>query len=239
QPSLQNEELDNLVEAFAVKTLTDPKTLTALITESLRRSNETIIPLPEANEDSQLESLKRREKRLLDAYENGAISLDELRARREEIRKDVAAVQSRQSVRRQKPSFAIEEFVRLVIRGALRLKRMKDRKEKKAIVLGLFSEIYVKDHSIVAFKFREDVPLSGWVSEAAAKAPIQLEPPFSLHREQEPVPEGLHRCSRCRKILPVTMYFPNKWQCKPCIKVKAHEAHLRRKALQRNIADAE
>ena len=75
QPSLQNEELDNLIEGFAVKTLTDPKTLTALITESLRRSNETIIPLPEANEDSRLESLKRREKRLLGRLRGGCNQL--------------------------------------------------------------------------------------------------------------------------------------------------------------------
>lgn len=229
QPNVRQPELDELIEAFTVQTLTNVRTLTDLVVGSLQRSNELISPFPAPQTNDQLKSFKEREKRLYDAWEAGEMPISELRARKENLRREVAKLEAREEAERRKPRFELLEFVRLVVRGAMRLKRLNDRQEKKAIILSLFSEIFIKDQTITAFRFRPDVPLIDGVSETAVKEAIQLEKPFRLAPEPVPIPPGHKRCSCCENVHPLSMYFPNKGQCKPCIKVKMREAHIRRK----------
>lgn len=229
QQNIRQSELDELIETFTIKTLSDPDTLTSIVIDSLQRSNEIISPFPSANLDVQLAGLKKRERRLLDAYEEGEISLAELRSRRAVLKFEAASIKQREQANDRKPTLDLEAFVRLIVRGAVRLKRMSNPGEKKAIILSLFEEIYFKDQSITAFKLRHDVPLPG-LSDAAAKAPIQLEQPFALQvARAEILPAGHKRCSCCKVIHPEDAFFKGRGQCKGCMKKLAAEAHQRRK----------
>jgi hypothetical protein len=69
--------------------------LTQIIDQSLQRTREVIHPFPQANADSQVTTLKQKDKRLLDAYEVGAMTLNELRVRRETIKTQIASLQRR------------------------------------------------------------------------------------------------------------------------------------------------
>ena len=161
QPNLRQPEVDGLIEAFAIQMLTKADTLTQIIDQSLQHTREVVYPFPQQTSDSQLAALKQKDKRLLDAYEGGAMTLDELRSRRNAIKAQIASLQRRVADQKDQGDISTEELVRKVVRGAFRFKRMTDRKEKKAIILALFSEIYVKDRSIIAFKLRDDLHASG------------------------------------------------------------------------------
>lgn len=228
-PNIRQPDLDALIEAFAVEILCKPSNLTAVIVGSLERSNEVISPFPAATAGAQIDAIKTKEKRWLAAYEAGAFSAEELRTRREQLRREVAAVKAKQPAERRGNSLELEQFVGLVVRGAMRLKRLTDRSEKKAIIQSLFSEVYVKSDCITAFKFRADLPTLDGVSDVASRAPIQVEPPFRLLPPPVPVQAGHKRCSDCGDVHPLALFYPNKGQCKPCIKVKMSAAHRRRK----------
>jgi hypothetical protein len=159
------------------------------------------------------------------------LTLEELRSRREAIKVQIAAIQRKPDDRKHEHDIPVEEFVRKVVRGAFRFKRMTDRKEKKAIILSLFSEIYVKDRSVIAFKFREDFGVVDQVKLGAgfSTPPIHLPEPFTLELA-DPLPQGMRRCSGCRKISPATDFYPRKGQCRDCIAVKAHAAYFRRRS---------
>lgn len=234
QPHVRVDEIDELIEAFASHTLTDPKTLTALVEGSLQRASEIISPFPQANEDDQIKAVQKRERRLLDAYEGGVLTLEELRTRREELRKEAATLRKKQAEMVEKPTFQLADFVRLVVRGALRLKRIgnqpANRREKKLLIMELFSEIHIRDSAIVSFKFRAGLPLGDSISDLAKKAPIHLDTPFTVRQKPAPAPAGHKRCSCCQTVLPVELFFPKRGECKECVKGKAHAAHLRRKA---------
>jgi hypothetical protein len=131
-------------------------------------------------------------------------------------------------------SFVNQELSRKVVRGAFRLKRLGgDPQAQKRIILAAFSEIFVKDLSIVAFKFREDFGLSARneFGDGFAAPPIHLETPFTMP-SIDPLPDGMRRCSCCRGVFPATEFYPRKGQCRGCIAVKAHQAYTRRKEAQ-------
>jgi len=232
QPRLPQPEVDALIEAFTVRTLTDADALTRIIDESIRRTSEVVHPFPAATTDTQLTALKQKDKRLLEAYEGGAVTLDELRTRREGIKTQIASLQRRTEDQEQQRDMSTEEFARKVVRGAFRFKRITDRKEKKAVILSLFSDLYLKDRSIIAFKFRDDLGMKSGVKlgPGFGTPAIHLDEPFTLAPVDPPPPEGMRRCSCCRKVLAATEFYPRKGQCRRCIATKAHAAHLHRRA---------
>ncbi len=232
QLNLRQPELDALILAFAVKTLTNADTLTAIINDSVRRAHETISPFP-VDATAEIGALRRADKRLLEAFEaGGAITVDELRDRRSAIRTQIEAISRRNTDRDARDELGIEELAKKVVRGAFRLKRLNnDPHAQKAIILAAFSEIFVKDSSIIAFKLREDFGVGNQVKLAAgfSTPPIHLPEPFTLEPD-DPLPDGMRRCSCCRKIFPAADFYTRKGQCRRCIAAKAHEAYLRRRS---------
>jgi site-specific DNA recombinase len=230
QPNLRSRDTDFLIEKFTTRILRNAETLTQILDQSLQRTRQVVHPFPQTTIESQLTVLHQKSKRILDAYEGGALTLEELRTRREALKTQIASLQRRPDNQEPQRDIPVEEFARKVVRGAFRFKRMTDRKEKKAIILSLFSEIYVKDRSIIAFKFREDFGTDNQVKLGAgfSMPPIHLPEPFTLE-PADPLPKGMRRCSCCRKISPAADFYPRKGQCRACIAVKAHEAYLRRR----------
>ena len=229
QPNVSQPEVDQLVEQFAVRTLRDGKTLEAIITHSLRRDSQVIHAFPSDAGNAQAAALRRKEKRLLDAYQDGIIELEELRTRREAIRHQITELERQNAKADATEDAGMEDFVRKVVRGALRLSRITDPKEKKTLIQGLFSQVFLRGDSIVSFKFQPDLHIPGSDGQAA-NLPIQLETPFRLREPEPSVPARHQRCSCCHEAKKDTEFYPRKCECKACISQKAKLAHQRRKA---------
>lgn len=229
QPNLRADDADSLIEEFTLRTLANPDTLTSLVLGSFRRSTAVISPFPVQTSDSRIAALKKRDARLLDAYESGTIEHDEFRSRRIQIRKEIA--EAAEKVERPAPanSLSVEEFCRRLVRAAIRLKRIKDRSEKKAIIRELFRAIHLKDRSIVAFRFEADVPIEPNQSAPSASALIHLDVPFRLPSNEDDVPPEHLRCGACRKVLPKEDFYPTRKHCKPCVNRNNRERYKRKK----------
>jgi DNA invertase Pin-like site-specific DNA recombinase len=230
QPHVRQSEMDALIEAFAVETLTDEKTLGGIIEASLDRMSAVVRPFPvAASAEANLQALKKREKRLVDAYEAGEIELPDLRQRREDIRKLTAAAERTGSERERKQDFDLEQFVGLVVRGALRLRRITDLKEKKELIHALFSKIVVKDDAITEFELRADLKTALRTGLVTADGLIHLAGPFRLKPEVSDLPPGTKRCLHCKEMFPVEQYRGASNRCRPCVAKQSHEAYLRRR----------
>ncbi len=224
QPNVRQPKIDALLEAFLVRTLTRPKTLISVINASIARTEEVIKPFPA--QKPQLQALDQRERRLLDALEEGAITVTEFRERRAKLHTQRTALQTVETPNNAPRRMEIERFVTSVIRGAFALKRLTDPFEKKTIVLNTFAEVFFKGEEIVAFKFK--CPL---ITDSIKGNPvIHLEKPFRVTPVETSVPEGMRKCSACKEVLPVENFYKEVKRCRPCVSAKCREAYQRRKA---------
>lgn len=226
QRNLPKPTVDELIEGFACQTLTSPKSLTGIIEASLQRTAEIVRPFPTTDQ----QALKRREKRLVDAYEAGEIELEDLRRRREELRRVAAVAERAGSEQHRRQEFDLEQFVRMVVRGAHRLRRISDRKEKKEIIHALLESVTVKDDGIVSFTLRADLRTALETQQQTADAPIHLATPFRLRPAKEELPPGTTRCLHCEQVLPTETFRAGSNRCHPCVATQMRSAYERRKA---------
>lgn len=237
QQNLKQQATDDMVEQFAVKILTDPATLQQIIEQHMRRTSSVISPFPVDAGGAQSAALKRKLTRLLEAYENGVLELDEYRTRRDALRHQLDEIERRVAKQDEKPITGIEEIARKVVRGAFRLKRVSDVAARHEIIHSLLAELHVKDDAIVAFRLRL-VDTGG----SPAAGLIFLQPPFSLRKPEPSVPAGFRRCSCCGETKPEGAFYtskPRKNECRLCLSKKAHAAYLRRRAAKFSRAGGE
>jgi|GEM_PF-838195 len=227
QVNLRADHVDKAIEDLVWRLLSDPKNLTALVEESLKRTAEVLTPFPAANRDAEVAALKRRERRLLDAFEEGVVTLDELRQRRDEIERSIAAVERRCSAAAERQQLDLESFARLVVKGALRIRRIKAQREKKAIIHALIGSLVAKDQALVGLKFCEELRHAMPVSQVAANAVLPLEPAVRV-TPQEKLPAGQKRCLHCHEAKLISEYQGRKNVCRPCINTQLREAYKRR-----------
>jgi len=181
------------------------------------------------------ETLEQRERRLLDALEQGAITVDELRERRQKIRTQLNALERSNNPDQQKRRMELEQYVAAVVRGAFALKRLTDRQEKKRILTATFTEVFFREDSIVSFRFKNPLPgITG-----PGHPVIMLPEPFQIEQEtEEPVPDGHKRCYTCREVLPLDQFSEKRNQCRSCISKAAREQyHRRREKMKRQAQD--
>jgi len=227
-PNVRQEVLDALLEAFVSRMLTDPVLLIAIIERAFQISAQTILRFPTPDPD--LRSLNQREKRLLDAFEQGLINIDEFRERRETIHAQRAVLTRAAATPEANPQqLEREKLIAAVVRGAFAFKRLQNPWEKKAIILELFSEIIIKDDSITAFRFVQ--PLPGLAE--GDRPVVQLQEPFRLtsgngDNNTVPLPEDLKACSTCGIPYPPSNFYKGRNQCCNCISKRASAAYQRR-----------
>ena len=150
----------------------------------------------------------------MDAYQDQVIDLDELRERRDAIRRQIAAISRQSDEPEQEATFNLADFAAKVVRGAFRLKRLTDAKEKKAIIHSLFSMILIKGDAISAFKFRDDFGGgNGAIDPIIANAPIELGTPFRASAPEEPTQDGYRRCSCCKHPRPLIEFYAKRGMC--------------------------
>jgi DNA invertase Pin-like site-specific DNA recombinase len=148
QVNVQKPHLDEVLRRFVGGYLVQPDVLATLVT-NLREPNEAPVDVT-----SELCELERRENRLLDAFEKGAMTAAKLKERTaliEAERSGLRSISERQRKREAEVEQG-EDLLRRVIAGAFAFKRLSTPTDQKAALSQLFSEVKVTDCAITAVK---------------------------------------------------------------------------------------
>ena len=231
QPHLRADEFDAATVALTTNLLRSPAYLAKILEENEAKTKETVVPFPTTsfarNPD---EEFKRRDARLLAAYEEGVITVDELRAKRTALRKEKEAMDK---LTVPKPPPAKSEFLqraRLLVRAALRFPSITDKLQQKKVVHGLLSEILVKDKAIVGFRLRNALLDTDGDSHDTQNATVFLPTPLPVGKPPEHLPAGQKRCVRCGEVKSRGLFYKQLNQCAPCRKELERVRHERRQA---------
>jgi hypothetical protein len=227
QCHLRSDHVDEAITRLAVEILHTPRHLERIIRASLIKARSTVIPLiPPTSQNEQTSELARRDSRLIKAYEEGLLTLDEFRLRREAIRKEGETLSRSFSTPRPPSDDGLGKLARLVVKAALRFSRTLDPLTRKKIISEIFQNIHVRDRQIVGFRFREALLGGMQIPEGST---IMLSTPMPIGTELEQIPEGNRRCIKCHEVKPTTNFYRKINRCHPCRKIEERERYLRRK----------
>ncbi len=205
--------LDRVMISFFQETLTNIELLSAILSASARRAAD-IIPFPVAGPEQALEKLQRRERRLLEMCESETITIAEYRARRSKLRKEIDALKNLAAVPAQRGDNALtlERLAQLVVRAITGFDRA-DPHAQKAILQGIFAEVFFREEAITAFRFAPSFIAELGQGMNVSTQTIHLDQPF---RVREPVPKGHKRCTCCQEPRPFSDFYRNRRQCRRC-----------------------
>ncbi|RYD60497.1 MAG: hypothetical protein EOP83_19265 [Verrucomicrobiaceae bacterium] len=227
----QREKADQLISAFFARFLSDPEFLEAILVHARSKQKGSVIAMASAPEliRSQLADIEKRDRRLLDAIETGAISLAEVKQRRQRLEEQKQALlRSMQDsgVAGDSRDLPAGVIGRIASMDATAWAALTCPRERKKLVSAIFMEIYVDGESITAFRLAPSLVGSdsgdwGWVADI----PVTLPEPFRLEPAACPVelPPGHRQCTRCLTALPPSGFYGKRPACRECEK-KANNA---------------
>lgn len=229
QPHLKAEDLDNALLQFASGILSDPHTLARILEQSEDRARQTIVPFTQTHGTPDFDTeLRKQEARLLDAFTNGIITLEEFKLKREGIRKEREALVKFNAPKKVRGNEEFLKMARIIVKAALRFRELKDRRQQKAILHELFSQIVVKDKAITSFKFRETALREPGTEANVQCSSVILSAPVPIGVIPESLPVGKRRCIKCEEVLGTDQFYRNLNSCNSCRKVSERARHLRR-----------
>ncbi|MFT5108540.1 MAG: hypothetical protein ACI8XO_003862 [Verrucomicrobiales bacterium] len=201
QPWNRIEALEELTLAFVGEMMSDGELVADIITESERRACDTVSSFPLGGPDieKQLDQVKRREGRLMEAYEGGAIDLSELKERKKKLldeRSRIRRLAEAQNAAEKAPDDSKRSKVaRRIAEGAKVLDASTSDAERKEVIKELFSEIFFRGESIIAFTFSHNLlPADGGESfSGIANGLVSLHEPFRVTEPEEPVPRSVRK----------------------------------------------
>lgn len=170
--------------------------------------------------------LEKRDKRILQAFEGGAMTVEELRARRADIRAQLKRIQS------QDPSSVVNDDhllqeARIIVKSALRFHEITDSREQKSVLQKVFSKVMVRDNFIQSFEFQPGILPAG---SPLLGQHVLLEQPILIFSPPEVLPAEQKRCSQCKLVKKsCSDFYPNKNQCKPCVAAISKMRYSRRR----------
>lgn len=226
-PNTPRSDLDAAIHSLAKQILSSPKFLVRLVQRGLEMADRKITVLPAAmNGAAQEEELRRREQRLIAAYEENVISLDELRAKRETLEKQRALLRRLEAKENAKATDGDAEVIaRRIIKGARRFQRNADKLEQKKIIHELFAEVHVRERFITGVRFRDPgTALPG--AEGGQTLPL----PEPLRIGDPPPPPGKRQCIKCQEWLPESEFYRKTNACHDCRRQAEGERYRRRAA---------
>lgn len=228
QCHLRSDHMDETITRLATEVLRTPRHLECIIRASLDKARSTVIPIvPPISHDGQAAELARRDTRLVKAYEDGVLTLDEFRTRREAIRKEREALSRLFIPSKPQAPDQLTTLARLIVKAAMRFPRTNDPLTRKKIIAEIFAEIHVRDRQLVGFRFRESLLGNAQLPEGTT---IMLSTPLPIGPQSEKLPEGDRRCIRCGEVKSVSEFYRRLNRCNGCRKVEERERHLRRKS---------
>ncbi|WP_265594418.1 recombinase family protein [Haloferula sp. BvORR071] len=217
------EEMDELLEAFVCRFLADTSFVEAVIANARTKQAGKIVSLDFSESiNDKLADLEKRDRRIVDALVDGAISTAEAKERRMKIEQEKAfLVRSVGSSSEQSSDQdELSDIARQIAEGVKGWPAQGTTKEKKAFLQRIFSEIYFRGPEITAFRIAPGLlgpNLGNW--SFIADIPVSLDPPVRL-KEPEPevvVPEGHFHCKACKTNKPKEGFYPgNNSTCRRC-----------------------
>ena len=231
---VRKEELEELTEAFVTRFLADPDFVKAALQHAREKQAGKVVNIDlGASAKDRIADLERRDKRVLEAMEQGVLTIDEAKQRRRRIAEERVGLMK--AVEADRGGLAGDEELAGVAAGISKglagWPSAGTVREKKAFLSKVFSEIYFRRGAITAFKLAPGlVGKDAGIWSFAAAIPVALDPAVCL-KIPEPevgVPDGMKRCSRCREVKSVKDYYGKLAACKRCVN-KASAARYRKK----------
>jgi hypothetical protein len=230
QRHLSSHDVDEAIVILAATVLRSETHLSTMLAESCRRSTELVTPFAQvAPPSAQLDDLSKRDKRLLDAYEEGAISIDELRQKREALRQKRAVIEAASNSAKPVSKDGFLAMARMVVKGARRFTAIKDKRQQKQVIHELLSEVHFRQDLIISFRFRPSA-LAAVHPDHTTAATVLLPKPISIGKSCESVPPGSRRCIKCNTVKAEAEFYRKLNRCNPCRTVEERGRHERRKA---------
>lgn len=230
QRHLNSNDVDEAIVILAATVLRSETHLSTMLAESFRRSTELVTPFAQvAPPLAQFDELSKRDKRLLDAYEEGAITIDELRQKREALRQKRAAIEAASTSAKPMSKDGFLAIARMVVKGARRFATIKDTRQQKQVIHELLSEVHIRHDQIISFRFRPSA-LSAAHTDHTTAATVLLPKPISIGKSCESVPPGSRRCIKCNTVKAETEFYRKLNRCNPCRTAEERGRHERRKA---------
>lgn len=227
QKSLRKDELDASLLKLAGTVLSDPSHLAEMITASVARQRSVIKPLTGiGSQPSLIADLNRRDARILQAFEAGAITVEELRTRRADIRRQLECLQGEGSKQETAHEQGILHAARLIVKSGLRFQSIKGAREQKLVLAQTFRRIFVRDACVISFDFNIGVLPAG---SPLIGHQIQLNQPIRISDPPEQLADGFHRCIKCRQIKQIKQeFYPRRNSCKSCLSEIARHRYAAR-----------
>jgi len=233
---------EELTLAFAREVLGFDDMIADIIGESRRRDQKTVATFPLGGPDieRELASVLKREARLLEAYEGGAITLEVLKERKAKLAEERVRIQKLAEAQ-ENAALAPEPSTLSVVAGRIAsgtnaLAKAKTDTERRNVLRSIFSEIYFQGDSVTAFMIAPGLlPADGGESfPGIAHGLISLGEPFRPHEPEETVPDGMKRCTKCKEVKPLDGFYRVKKdgearvaRCKGCQNAEAKARHQR------------
>jgi hypothetical protein len=226
---VRRDALDELLVAFCQQTLTDPVLLAAIIDASARRTAEILRPFPAPSPDDAVARLRQKDKRLVEMCEAETLTIEEFRARRAVLRKEIECLENikRQTTDEQPAQVSLAQLARQITRAAVRFANLRDKHAQKTLLIQLFGEVLFRGESITGFRFSNKFLADVGGDAVLGGGMVQLETPFRL---REPVPAGHKRCKCCGQFRPFADYYTRRAQCRPCYLVRHRALKAAREA---------
>lgn len=230
QRHLRSDELDQAITSLTSTLLRSPENLARILEASVQKSHEVITPFAKVVVPSkQLEELARRDARVLLAYEAGAMTVDELRSKREAIRKERAVIEQVASPKAVAGKAEFLQMARMVVKAAYRFIGITDKREQKEIIHELLSEVHIRQSQIISLRFRPSA-FAGVAGESAVGSKVILLPePFWVGEPPDVLPPDHRRCIKCSAVKPVSEFYRKFNRCKPCVAYQQRERDKRRR----------
>jgi DNA invertase Pin-like site-specific DNA recombinase len=223
QPWTPMEEMDELLEAFVCRFLGDASFVESVVANARTKQAGKIVTMDFSESiNDKLADLEKRDRRIVDALVDGAISTAEAKERRMKIEQEKAfLVRSIGAGSEQSHDHdELSGIARQISAGIKGWPADGTTKEKKAFLQRMFSEIYFRGPEITAFRIAQGLlgpNLGSW--SFIADIPVSLEPPVRL-KEPEPevvVPDGHFHCKACKTTKrKCEFYRGNNSTCRKC-----------------------
>ena len=113
---------------------------------------------------------------------------------------------------RRDDALTVERLAQVLVHAVTGFDRA-DPHAQKAILQGVFIEVFFRDEAITAFRFAPSFIAELGPGMKVSPETIHLDQPF---RVREPVPPGHKRCSCCQESRPLPDFYRNRRQCRNC-----------------------
>jgi DNA invertase Pin-like site-specific DNA recombinase len=145
--------LDETLRKFTAERLGDPEVVKAIARHHFQSKNANSIFTSQPGPADLVEQLNKKLTRWSEAYDKGAIDLDEFSKRIADIQRQIEVVKAMKPI----PAFdgdeaAWNEVLRLLVLGARAFARLKDRKLQRQTVVQLLARVTFKDEKLTSFQ---------------------------------------------------------------------------------------